>query len=307
MSVQQVLFDAPGPRARRNILIGNIIGAIVILALLGFLIAALAAQGQFAPARWTPFLESRTWRFFLLEGLGYTLRAAAIAVVTSILFGLIFGLGRLSHIAPIRWISGIVVEFFRAVPVLLMMIFFWLLLSNIGLFRPQDSPFVAVVVGLTLYNGSVIAELVRSGVHNLPKGQREAGLAIGMTATQSLRSIEIPQALVAMLPALVGQFVVILKDSALGYIITYSELLAYARRLGSGEGNILQALLVAAAIFIIINFLLTALATRLSRFLSFRSGGKRKGETGGPAPTADSTTIAAGAGVSARPAGPGSA
>ncbi|GAB3539451.1 amino acid ABC transporter permease [Arthrobacter tecti] len=276
MSAQQVLFDAPGPKSRRNILIGNLVGAIIIIGLIGYLIVALAAQGQFAPERWSPFLEWDTWRFFLLEGLFYTLRAAAISVVTSIIFGLIFGLGRLSHVAAIRWISGIVVEFFRAVPVLLMMIFFWLLLGNFGIFRPQDSPFIAVILGLTLYNGSVIAELVRSGVHNLPKGQREAGLAIGMTRSQSLRAIEIPQALVAMLPALVSQFVVILKDSALGYIITYSELLAYARRLGSGEGNIFQSLIVAAVIFIIINFLLTSLATKLSGLLSFRTGGKTR-------------------------------
>ncbi|KRF08528.1 amino acid ABC transporter permease [Arthrobacter sp. Soil782] len=276
MSAQQVLFDAPGPRSRRNILIGNIIGAVLIVGLIGYLIMALAAQGQFAPEKWTPFLEWDTWRFFLLEGLLYTLRAAAISVVTSIVFGLIFGLGRLSHVAVIRWISGIVVEFFRAVPVLLMMIFFWLLLGTLDLLRPQDSPFAAVVLGLTLYNGSVIAELVRSGVYNLPKGQREAGLAIGMTRSQSLRSIEVPQALVAMLPALVSQFVVILKDSALGYIITYSELLAYSRRLGSGEGNIFQALIVAAVIFIIINFMLTTFATKLSGRLSFRTGGKTR-------------------------------
>ncbi|WP_323959011.1 ABC transporter permease subunit [Arthrobacter sp. JZ12] len=276
MSVQQVLFDAPGPKARRNIMIGNVVGAILIIGLIGYLVSALASQGQFAPERWAPFLEWDTWRFFLLEGLGYTLRAAAISVVTSILFGLIFGLGRLSHVAVIRWISSIVVEFFRAVPVLLMMIFFWLLFGSLDIVRPQDSPFIAVVLGLTLYNGSVIAELVRSGVHNLPKGQREAGLAIGMTRSQSLRAIEVPQALVAMLPALISQFVVILKDSALGFIITYSELLAYARRLGSGEGNMLQSLLVAALIFIVINFLLTSLATRLSGFLSFRTGGKTR-------------------------------
>lgn len=297
MSAQQVLFDAPGPKARRNILIGNIVGAVLIVALIGYLVAALADKGQFAPERWAPFLEWDTWRFFLLEGLGYTLRAAAIAVVTSILFGLIFGLGRLSHIAVIRWLSGLVVEFFRAVPVLLMMIFFWLLLGNLDLLRPQDSPFVAVVLGLTLYNGSVIAELVRSGVHNLPKGQREAGLAIGMTPTQSLRSIEVPQALVAMLPALVSQFVVILKDSALGYIITYAELLSYARRLGAGDGNIFQSLIVAALIFILINFLLTTLATRLSGFLSFRTGGKTRKDKNETVLAADPTATGTGVGA----------
>lgn len=276
MSAQQVLFDAPGPRARRNILIGNIIGAIIIVVLLAYVIMALAGKGQLDAAKWSPFLEGRTWEFFILPGLLNTLKAAAIAVVTSILFGLIFGVGRLSHAAPIRWISGTVVEFLRAVPVLLMMIFLWLALGSAGIVRPQDAPIIAVVVALTLYNGSVIAELVRSGVYGLPKGQREAGMAIGMTRSQSLRSIEIPQALVAMLPALVSQFVVILKDSALGYIITYTELLQFMRRLGTGEGNIIPALLVAAAIFILINFALSSLATRLSSLLSFRTGRKVK-------------------------------
>ncbi|MHA7263981.1 amino acid ABC transporter permease [Arthrobacter sp. TMN-37] len=271
MSAQNVLFDAPGPKSRRNILIGNIIGALLIAGLIAYVVFLLAGKGQLAPGKWTPFLEGRTWEFFLLPGLLSTLRAAAIAVVTSVLFGLIFGLGRLSHVKPIRWFAGLVVEFFRAVPVLLMMIFLWLALGRSNLV--EDAPFWAVVTALTLYNGSVIAELIRSGVQGLPKGQREAGLAIGMTQMQSLRTIEVPQALIAMLPALVSQFVVILKDSALGYIIGFPELLQNARRLGVGEGNLLQSLLIAAVIFIVINFALSSLATRLSKLLSFRTKG----------------------------------
>ncbi|MHA7210887.1 amino acid ABC transporter permease [Arthrobacter sp. MDT1-65] len=275
MSVQQVLFDAPGPRARRNILIGNIVGLLVVLGILAWVVSALAGKGQLAASMWTPFLESRTWEFFILPGLGNTLKAAGIAIVTSVAFGLIFGIGRLSHVAPIRWVAGVVVEFLRAVPVLLMMIFFWLALGSSGAVKPQDAPLIAVVLALTLYNGSVIAELVRSGVYGLPKGQREAGMAIGLTRNQSLRSIEVPQALIAMLPALISQFVVILKDSALGFIITYPELLQYTRRLGVGEGNVIPSLFVAAAIFIAINFALSTLATRLSVLLSFRTKGRR--------------------------------
>ncbi|CAA9247832.1 MAG: ABC transporter, permease protein (cluster 3, basic aa/glutamine/opines) [uncultured Arthrobacter sp.] len=277
MSAQNVLFDAPGPKSRRNILIGNIIGALLIAGLIAYVVFLLGGKGQLAAGKWTPFLEGRTWEFFLLPGLLSTLRAAAIAVVTSVLFGLIFGLGRLSHVKPIRWFAGLVVEFFRAVPVLLMMIFLWLALGRSNLV--EDAPFWAVVIALTLYNGSVIAELIRSGVHGLPKGQREAGLAIGMTQMQSLRTIEVPQALIAMLPALVSQFVVILKDSALGYIIGFPELLQNARRLGVGEGNLLQSLLIAAVIFIIINFALSSLATKLSTLLSFRSKGRARDET----------------------------
>ncbi|MCC3290382.1 amino acid ABC transporter permease [Arthrobacter sp. zg-Y1110] len=272
MSAQNVLFDAPGPKARRNIMVGNILGVLLIAALLGVAISGLADKGQFDAAKWTPFLEWRTWEFFLLPGLLSTLKAAAVAVVTSIVFGLLFGIGRLSPFKPISWACGLVVEFFRAVPVLLMMVFFYQFLSKSTSVEPSQVPFFAVVIALTLYNGSVIAELVRSGVFGLPKGQREAGLAIGLTPGQSLRSIEMPQALVAMLPALLSQFVVILKDSALGTFIGYTELLDYARRLAAGEGNILPALLVTAAIFIALNWMLTFAAQRLSRRLGARAG-----------------------------------
>lgn len=289
MSAQQVLFDAPGPRARRIILLGNIVGVLIAVAVLAWILSALAGKGQLAASMWTPFLESRTWEFFILPGLVNTLKAAGISIVTAVLFGLIFGVGRLSHSAPIRAVAGSVVEVLRAVPVLLMMIFFWLALGSSGAVKPQDAPLIAVVVALTLYNGSVIAELVRSGVHGLPRGQREAGMAIGLTRNQSLRNIEVPQALVAMLPALVSQFVVILKDSALGFIITYPELLQFTRRLGVGEGNVIPSLLVAAAIFILINFALSTLATRLSVLLSFRTKGRKPVAPGPLVPEAAAT------------------
>ncbi len=276
MSTQKsVLFDAPGPKARRNMAIGNVIGALAVLAVIAWVVSGLASQGQLSAALWTPFLDPGTWEFYLLPGLLGTFQAAGVAILASMIFGIIFGLGRLAHNVLIRGFCGLIVEFFRAVPVLLMMIFFWLVIAEIGLLPAGDSPFFGVVIALTLYNGSVIAELVRSGVHGLPKGQREAASAIGMTRLQSLRSVELPQALLAMLPSIISQFVVILKDSALGYIISYPELLVNARRLGSGEGNILPALLVAAAIFIVVNFALSWVAERASVFLSHR-GAKTK-------------------------------
>ncbi len=271
MKNTNVLFDAPGPVAKRNIFIGNIVGVIVIVAVLLYILNGLAEKDQLSAAKWSPFLEGDTWQYYILPGLLNTLKAAAVAILTSVVLGLALGLGRLSAFAPLRWITGTIVEFLRAVPVLLMMIFLWFGISMLEIMPAGNVPFVAVVTALTLYNGSVIAELVRSGVHGLPKGQRESALAIGMTRPQSLRSIEVPQALVAMLPALISQFVVILKDSALGYIITYSELLSTSRRLGSGEGNMLPALIVAAIVFIVINYALSSLAQWLSQFLSFSS------------------------------------
>ncbi|NDO90773.1 amino acid ABC transporter permease [Cellulosimicrobium composti] len=271
MSTQQsVLFDAPGPRARRVIMIGNVVGGIVVLGVAALVLVALGRKGQLDADLWTSLFTADAWQYYFIPGLQNTLRAAGFAIVGALVFGLVFGTGRLSQLRAVRVVSGIVVEFFRAVPVLLMMIFFYLLL---GFNKVDDAPFLAVVFALVLYNGSVIAELVRSGVGNLPKGQGEAGLAIGLTPSQTLRSIQLPQALIAMLPALVSQLVVVLKDSALGQIITYNELLRAAQLFGVGNGNILQSLVLAAVIFIVINWLLTLVARWLSRFLSGRTAG----------------------------------
>lgn len=265
-----VLFDSPGPKAKRRILLTNIIGFLLIAGLLYVVIAGLVAKGQMEPSLWASMFTSNAWQNFILPGLLNTLKAAGLGIVLSVVFGLAFGMGLLSELKALNWFSTIIVEFFRAVPVLLMIVFFNILLARTGLVNGTDAPFWAVVISLMLYNGAVVAELVRSGVRNLPKGQREAGIAIGLTTNQSLRLIEIPQALVAMLPALIGQFVVILKDSALGYIVGFTELLFYSRTFASANGNMLQALLVAAAIFIIINFALSKLAEIVSRRLSSR-------------------------------------
>ncbi|MCK9795576.1 amino acid ABC transporter permease [Isoptericola sp. 4D.3] len=297
MSTQKsVLFDAPGPRARRRIALGNVVGALVVLGVAALVVAELARKGQFAASLWEPIFTSAAWQYYFIPGLQNTLRAAGYAVVGAVLFGLIFGSGRLARSGAVRWVSSVVVEFFRAVPVLLMMIFFWLLL---GFNQVPEPAFLAVVIALILYNGSVIAELVRSGVGNLPKGQSEAGLAVGLTGGQVLRSIQLPQALIAMLPALVSQLVVVLKDTALGQIIAYPELLRAAQTFGNGNSNNLQTLAVAAVIFIVINWALTAVAQWLSRYLSGRTSG-----TTAAGPGIGNPTVAAGTGG---PGGPGNA
>ncbi|MCC2335240.1 amino acid ABC transporter permease [Cellulomonas wangsupingiae] len=284
---QSVLFDVPGPRTRRRMMVVNIVAAVVVAGIGAWVLVLLDRKGQLDAALWRPFLQPGTWTDYLLPGLRDTLRAAGLAIVASAVLGLVLGLGRLSGSRVVRWLAGTVVEFFRAVPVLLMMIFFYAGISQLRVVEPRDVPLLAVVLGLTLYNGSVFAELVRSGVHNLPRGQREAALAVGLRPAQSLRIVEIPQALIAMLPAIASQLVVILKDTALGAIITYPELLDAARRFGSGNGNILQALLVAAVVFIVINYALTALAERLASRVGRLTAGTAKAEAPALAATID--------------------
>lgn len=273
MSTQAVLFDAPGPRALRRHRILAVAGAFALVALLVVLVVRFAAAGQLDPALWRPFLTAEAWGAYLVPGLVGTVKAAGLSVFFAGIFGVVFGTGRMSPYRPVAWSCGVVVEFFRAVPVLLMMVFAYFGFFARGAIDSQYAPLAAVVTALTLYNGSVIAELIRAGVHALPKGQAEAGLSIGLTPWQTLRIIQLPQAVTAMLPALVGQLVVVLKDSALGVAITYPELLSWSRTMGSAYASTVPAYLVAAALFITVNALLTVAAQQLERRLKRRASG----------------------------------
>ena len=265
-----VLFDSPGPRARRRYRLLTVVGSVVILAIAWAVVARFAAKGQLTAAMWKPFLDPSTWVDYLLPGLVNTLEAAALSIILAAIFGLVFGVGRLSRNTAIRWVSSVVVEFFRSVPVLLMMVFAFFTYVETGIVPNDLAPLAGAVTGLTLYNGSVLAELVRSGVHGLPAGQREAGLSIGLTEGQTLRNILLPQALTAMLPALIGQLVVVVKDTALGYQILFTELLTQAKTLGSARGNTIPSYIVAAVLFIIVNYTLTWVAGRVQHRVARR-------------------------------------
>ncbi len=262
-----VLFDAPGPRAR----IRNRIVSWVTVAVLGLaawaVIARLADKGQLAAVKWEPFTTANLWKTYVLPGITGTLTAAAISIAAALVLGLLLGVGRLSPVRAVRWVCAVVVEFFRAVPVLIMMIFAYFLFALYDVFPSQQLALAGVVTGLTLYNGAVIAEIVRSGVAALPRGQNEAAVALGMSWGQTMRSILLPQAITSMLPVLVSQLVVALKDSAIGYQITFVEMVRQGTVIGSTYGNYVPALIVIAILMISLNFGLSALATRLERRL----------------------------------------
>ncbi len=255
--MSSVLFDVPGPRARRRNMILAIVTIAVVVAVIAFLIWRLSLTNQFSAAKWNVFTYTVVWQS-IGEMLLNTLRAFALAAVLSLALGFILAIGRMSDHAWVRVPVTVVTEFFRAVPVLVMMMILYYGLPTLGM---KTDPFWAVVIALMLYNGSVLAEALRAGIESLPRGQKEAGYASGLRKSGTMRSILLPQAIRAMLPVIVAQLVVTMKDTALGFIITYQELLYYAKLLSSQQGRpALQAALVIGGIYIVMCLILSGIA-----------------------------------------------
>lgn len=276
MSAANVLYDAPGPKIRRLSLGLSVLIGLGVVALLGWFIWRLGQPrttvngavltGLWDPSRWDIFEDPRVWEGLLMRGLLMgTLRAAALAAVLALILGTILCFARGARSAWIRVPTTIILEFFRGMPVLLMMLFILLAMKTGG--------YWAVVLALSVYNGAIIGEALRAGIASLPRGQREAGLSLGLTSTASKLIIEFPQAFRQMLPIIVAQLVVLLKDTSLGYVVAYPEILRVSYQLKDYYGSTqysFSIFLVVLVVYLIVNFTLSALA----RWLAKRGGPK---------------------------------
>lgn len=260
-----VLYDAPGPKARRRSTVIAVVVIAIIVAVLAWVIFSLNRRGIFDD-RWMIFIDppksataADVWSSLLIRGLGATLLAAAIAAPIALLLGCGAVMLRTSLNPVLRGIANVVIEFFRGIPVVLMMLFVLLVFGVPALW--------AVVIGLVIYNTAIFAEILRAGVVALPNGQREAGLAVGLTPFQTFRTIQLPQAVRSMLPSLISQLVVLLKDSSLGFIVGYAELLRTIQLNQNFFGNsaLFPLFFVGAGIYIAINVLLSRVAIWLDR------------------------------------------
>ncbi len=264
-----VLYDAPGPKARRRARIISAISVVLLLAGLAWLIYTLAAPretaaggtnvGLFHPSRWDIFLDLVVWRA-IWRGVVATLQMAAVGAVFAMIIGIAFAFLRSRRSAWIRVPTTVVLEFFRGMPVLLMMLFILLVLST--------GSFWAGVWALAVYNGALIGEILRAGIRSLPRGQREAGLAIGLTPVATWLRIEFPQAFRQMLPIIIAQLVVLLKDTALAYIVGYSELLRIVvNNLSNFFGNryFFSLFFVVLLVYLALNLLLSWIARIVAR------------------------------------------
>ncbi|MDH6576524.1 amino acid ABC transporter permease [Kitasatospora sp. MAP5-34] len=252
-----VLYDAPGPRAKARYRAFGVLAVLGIAGLLWYAYDSLASRNQFSAAMWDPFQYTAVQQL-IVNGLLDTLKAFGLAAAFSLVLGALLAAGRLSDHRPVRAVAAAIVQFFRAMPLLIMI--FALYQSFF-----TTSPLWALVTGLTLYNGAVQAEIIRSGVNAVPRGQGEAAYALGMRKSQVMTAILVPQAVRSMLPAIIGQLVVTLKDTSLGFVITYTELLYAGKLIASNTATpdgypYIPVVLVIGPIYIGMCLLLTALA-----------------------------------------------
>ncbi|WP_040320577.1 amino acid ABC transporter permease [Aeromicrobium marinum] len=265
MTEASVLFDAPGPRALRTYRILSIVTVVALVALAVVVYWRMETTGQLDYDLWEPFVTP-AYLEVIGRSLLETLRAAGLAIVGALLFGVVFAAGKLSDHRVVRWPCWVVVEFFRAVPLLMLIFFVW------SLYGFSTNIIAPLVVGLILYNGSVLAETFRAGMNAVPTGQVEAAYALGLRKNAVMRIVQLPQAIKIMLPALVSQCIVALKDTSLGYYIVAPGLTYAGRQIWNEFGNRLQTALVLAAIYIVLNLLLSLFATWLQKRLSSKEG-----------------------------------
>lgn len=252
-----VLFDAPGPRTVARHRTYSVIAALLIVGACAWAFKGFNDHDQFAYAKWEPFVTPSYVQALLVDGLLQTLLMAVVAIAGAVVMGTALGLGKLSDHRWLRWPSTAIVEFFRATPVLLLMIFIWYALG----IKEDRNGFLAVVISLTLYNGSVLAEVLRAGINAVPKGQAEAAYAIGMRKSQVMSIVLVPQAVKIMFPAIIAQCVVALKDTALGAAVLAPGLMRVAKAIYQEQHNQVPTLAVVAGLYITVNLLLLWLAT----------------------------------------------
>ena len=266
MSIRDALYEAPGPKLRRKIRIGTAISAVAIAVLVGLIVRQFYVTGQLAPKYWVFFTRPTTWRF-LGEGFLGTLQVSLTAGAISLALGVLLMLGRVSTFKVLSVICRAVIEFFRGVPSLLLIYFFFLVIPQYGI---KMSSFWMITLPVALAAAGVLAEVFRAGVNAVPKGQVEAAMSLGMRRGKVMRRIIIPQAVRFVIPSLITQLVVVVKDTTVAYVVSYPDLLQNARVLITNYDALVSTYFVVAIIYILLNYLINQAAVAVSR----RTGAK---------------------------------
>ncbi len=261
LSMRDALYEAPGPKMRRRILAGTFAALVLIAIGLALVMRQFYVTGQLDPRYWKLFTRGTTW-LFLAQGFLGTLGVAATAGAISLALGLVLMLGRISKIGWLSLVSRLIIDFFRGVPSLLLIYFFFLVIPKYGIRMPS---FWMITLPVALAASGVLAEVFRAGVNAVPAGQTEAALSLGMGDAKIMAKIVLPQALRIVIPSLVSQLVVVVKDTTVAYVVSYPDLMQNARVLISNYDALVSTYFVVAIVYIIVNFAINQLSIHLAR------------------------------------------
>lgn len=265
-SMRDALYEAPGPRMRRRMRIGTAVAGALVLVAVAAVVRQFWVTGQLAPRYWSLFLQWTTWRF-LGQGLLGTVAVALAAGAIALVLGLALMLGRTSGVRPLAAVCRVVTDFFRGVPSLLLIYFFFFVPAQLGMKLPS---FWMLTLPVALAASGVLAEVFRAGVNAVPRGQVEAGLSIGLSSAKVMRRIVLPQAVRYVIPSLIAQLVVVVKDTTVAYVVSYPDLMQNARVLITSYDALVSMYLVIAVIYILINYAIN----RASVYVANRTGVK---------------------------------
>ena len=260
-SIRDILYEAPGPKTRKRIAIATVASLVALAVLLVVIIRQFYITGQLDAKYWSIFTRYTTWRF-LGRGLAGTIEVALMSSVVTFAGGLVLMLGRISRSRVLRGISTVLIEITRGIPTLLFIYFFFLLAPQFGLKLPA---FWKITLPVSISAAGVVAEVLRSGVNAVPKGQTEAAVSLGMRSGSVFFKIVFPQGFRYVIPALIAEIVIVLKDTTFAYVVNYADLMQNAKVLISNYDALLSVYLVAAVIYILINFLLNKLSVAIAK------------------------------------------
>lgn len=266
LTMRDALFEAPGPKTKRRIAVGTAVSLVAVAALFGFILYRFYVTGQLDASHWQFLLLGTTWRF-LGEGFVGTLEVALTSGAIALVLGMALMLGRTSGNRVLEAVCRVLTEFFRGVPSLLLIYFFFLVIPQYGL---KMSAFWMLTLPISLTASGVLAEVFRAGVNAVPRGQVEAAMAIGLSKWKITRLIVLPQAIKFVIPSLISQLVVVLKDTTVAYVVSYPDLMQNARVLITRYDALVSMYLVVALIYILINYAINKAAV----YVSNRTGAK---------------------------------
>lgn len=260
-TIRDALYEAPGPKTHRRMVVGTIVSALVVLWLVYLVWHQFYVTGQFAPRYWSFFAQWPTWRF-LIDGFRGTIAVAITAGVISLVLGMLLMLGRVSENRALSAACRVVIDFFRGVPSLLLIYFFFLIVPQYGIKMPS---FWMLTLPVALAAAGVLAEVFRAGVNAVPKGQVEAAYSLGLTRGKVMRRIVLPQAIHYVIPSLISQLVVVVKDTTVAYVVSYPDLMQNARVLITSYDSLVSVYFVVAIIYILINYAINQASAYVSR------------------------------------------